>query len=65
MPLVNSNFHQGLLPSNIKAMSPEKAANLALKGVLRGKKQISFGKSVLTPWLALLAPSLGMRIINR
>ncbi len=65
LTLVATNFHGGQVPTNIKAISPDEAARLALKGIRQGEREISIGKAALAPWLALFAPQRGMGIVNR
>jgi uncharacterized oxidoreductase len=65
MTLVDTNFHQGDLPRNIKAMSPREAARLTLEGILRDEEEIHIGKAALARWVALVAPKKGMAIVNK
>lgn len=65
LTLVNTNFHQGNLPKNISAISPDEAARLALRGIRHGKKEVYIGKASLARWLSVLAPEKGMSIVNR
>lgn len=65
LTLVNTNFHQGQLPNNIAAISPDEAAQLTLRGIEQEKRENYIGKAALARWFALLAPERGMAIVNR
>lgn len=64
LTLVDTNFHQGNLPKNIPAISPDEAARLALRGIGHGKREVYIGKASLARWLSVFAPDKGMRIVN-
>jgi uncharacterized oxidoreductase len=65
MPLVDTSFHQGQLPTTVRAMSAETAAKQALQGVGSDKLDIHVGKSSLMSWLAFLMPRKGLAIVNK
>lgn len=65
MPLVDTAFHQGQLPTTIRAMSAATAAKLALQGIASHKPEIHVGKSSLMRWLVFLMPRKGLAIINK
>jgi uncharacterized oxidoreductase len=65
LTLVATNFHQGVVPKNIAAITADDAARITLAGLGKGKREIAVGKAALAPWLALLAPTRGMAIVNR
>lgn len=65
LTLVDTNFHQGKLPTNIPAISADEAAMVSLDGLQRGKRQIHVGRAALARWVALLAPQRGMAIVNK
>ena len=65
LPLVNTNFHQGELPTNIRLIKPDEAALKALSGIRKSKKQIYVGKAALARWLSVIAPNKGMAIVNK
>jgi len=65
LPLVDTQFHQSELPKNMQAMTPEEAANKTLRGIRKGKKHVYVGKTLLAHCLSLIAPDIGMAIVNR
>ncbi len=65
LPVVDTNFHRGRLPRNMRAISAERAAELVLKGVARGARELRPGKSALARWLDFLAPCRGLAAVNR
>ncbi len=65
LTLVDTNFHQGKLPTNIPAISADEAARVSLEGLQQDKPQIHVGKAALARWMALLAPQRGMAIVNQ
>lgn len=65
LPLVDTNFHRGRLPRNIRAISAERAAELVLRGIARGAPELRPGRSALARWLDFLAPHRGLAAVNR
>lgn len=65
MPLVDTGFHKGTLPTNLRAMSAEEVTRDALAALERGRGEILVGKSAVARWVSLLAPSRGLAIVNR
>ncbi len=65
LTLVDTNFHQGKLPTNIPAISAGEAARVSIQGLRRGKKQIHIGKAGPARWLSVLAYQRGMAVVNR
>ncbi len=64
LPLVGTNFHRGRPPRNLRAISAERAAELVLKGVASGARELRPGKSALARWLDFLAPHRGLAAVN-
>lgn len=65
LTLVDTAFHGGKLPKGVRAIGPEEAARRTVRGLRRAKEEIYVGKAALSPWLALLARTRGMAIVNR
>lgn len=63
--LVDTHFHQGRLPTNIRAISAEEAARQTLNGLRKDRHRIHIDKAALARWIALLAPQRGMAIVNQ
>lgn len=65
LPLVDTNFHQGGLSEGASAITPERAAQLALDGIRRGRGDVYVGKASLARWISVLAPNAGLKLVNR
>ncbi|WNO08026.1 SDR family oxidoreductase [Teredinibacter sp. KSP-S5-2] len=65
MPLVNTNFHKGTLPSSIEAMPANIAAQKTIRAIRQDKHEIRLGKSNLARYLAYFLKKTGMRLINQ
>lgn len=65
MSLVDTNFHQGVLPETTKALSAEEAATQTLRGLAADKEELYIGKSAIARWVDFFAPRKGMAMINR
>lgn len=65
MPLVNTNFHKGTLPSSIEAIPADIAAQKTIRAIKQGKHEIRVGKSRLAQILAFFLNQTGMRLINQ
>lgn len=65
MPLVDTAFHQGQLPTTIRAMTADMASKKALQGIASNKLDIHVGKSALMRWLAFAMPRKGLAIVNQ
>lgn len=65
MPLVDTAFHQGTLPTTLKAMPPETAARTLLEGLNGKPRAFGIGKARLAALLAHWMPSRGLTLMNR
>jgi uncharacterized oxidoreductase len=65
LPLVATHFHQGELPTTIRALTASDAAGRILQGVAREYEEIHVGKAWLARWFEFFAPRHGMWIMNR
>lgn len=65
MPLVNTNFHKGKLPTTTRAMTQEEAAKRCIKGLTKDLDEIYIGKSSLARLISFISPKKGMVMINR
>lgn len=64
LPLVDTPFHGGSLPTTMAALSARDAADKILVALHRDLEEAAIGKAALAPWLARLAPGIGMKMIN-
>lgn len=65
LTLVDTHFHQGKLPADMRAISAEQAAEHTLNGLRKDRNRIHIGKAALARWISLLAPQRGMAIVNK
>jgi uncharacterized oxidoreductase len=64
LPLVDTPFHGGRLPTTMAALSAQDAAHGILAALHRDLEEAAIGKARLARWLACLAPGAGMKLIN-
>ena len=65
MPLVDTAFHQGQLPTTLNAMSPERAARDLLEGLGGKPREFGIGKARLAASVAHWLPARGQAMMNR
>ncbi len=65
MPLVDTTFHKGRLPATSQAISPQKAAELCIRDIEKGKQTVRIGTTARMRWIAALFPDKGIKLVNR